>query len=86
MDICGNFVFTVDTKIKDLSKWETVDRIGFEQIYNYLKARGYTDMTHHITDHPGVIKFSVYARKYEVETLVKELAEIYPNYIFSGVQ
>lgn len=43
-------------------------------------------MTYHITDHPGVIKFTVYARKYEVETLVKELAEIYPNYIFSGVQ
>ena len=86
MDICGNLVFTVDTKIKDLSKWEIVENIGFEQIYRYIKARGYSDSTYHITDHPGVIKFSVYSRKYEVETLVKELAEIYPNYIFSGVQ
>lgn len=39
MDICGNLVFTVDTKIKDLSKWEIVENIGFEQIYRYIKAR-----------------------------------------------
>ena len=86
MDICGNLVFTVDTKIRDISEWETVESIGFVQIYRYLKARGYSDSTYHITDHPGVIKFTVYARLHEGETLVKELAEIYPNYVFSGVQ
>ena len=80
MDICGNLVFTVDTKIKDLSKWEIVENIGFEQIYRYIKARGYSDMTYHITDHPGVIAFSFPASSIECETLVKELTEIYPNF------
>lgn len=83
MDIRGNYVFTVDTKIRDISKWDIVENIGYEQIYLYLKARGYTDTTFHITDHPGVISVSVYARLHEGETLVKELAEIFPNYIFS---
>ena len=80
MDICGNLVFTVDTKIRDLSEWETVESIGFVQIYRYLKARGYSDATYHITDHPGVIAFSFSASSVECETLVKELSEIYPNF------
>ena len=74
------FTFTVDTKIRDLSKWETVESIGFEQIYRYLKARGYSDAVYRITDHPGVIAFSFPASSIEVETIVKELTEIYPNY------
>jgi len=80
MDICGNLVFTVDTKINDLSKWEKVENIAFEQIYHYLRARGYSDSTYHITDHPGVIAFSFSASSVECETLVKELSEIYPNF------
>ena len=80
MDICGNLVFTVDTKIRDISEWETVESIGFVQIYRYLKARGYSDSTYHITDHPGVIAFSFPASSVECETLVKELSEIYPNF------
>lgn len=74
------FTFTVDTKIRDLSKWETVESIGFEQIYRYLKARGYSDAVYRITDHPGVIAFSFPASSTECGTLVKELSEIYPNF------
>lgn len=76
----GDSAFTVDTKIRDLSEWETVESIGFVQIYRYLKARGYSDATYHITDHPGVIAFSFSASSVECETLVKELSEIYPNF------
>ena len=76
----GDSAFTVDTKINDLSEWETVESIGFVQIYRYLKARGYSDATYHITDHPGVIAFSFSASSVECETLVKELSEIYPNF------
>ena len=75
-------VFTVDTKINDIRKWETVGEIAYEKIYLYLKLRGYTYTKYNITDHPGVIRVSVHASPDEGRTLVKELAEIYPDYNF----
>ena len=80
LDTFGDSAFTVDTKINDISKWEIVENIAYEKIYRYIKARGYSYASYHITDHPGVIVFSVPASSIEVETLVKELTEIYPNY------
>ena len=80
LDNYGKFVFTVDTKLNDVSKWETIEGIAYEKIYQYLRARGYSDAVYHITDHPGVIAFSFSASSVECETLVKELSEIYPNF------
>ena len=74
------FTFMVDTKINDISKWEMVENIAFEKIYRYIKARGYSDAVYHITDHPGVIAFSIPTSSTECKILVKELAEIYPNF------
>ena len=82
MNTTGWNVFTVDTKINDISKWEMVGEIAYEKIYLYLKLRGYIHTKYHITDHPGVIRVSVYASPDEYKTLVKELAEIYPDYNF----
>ena len=76
----GDSAFTVDTKINDISKWEIVENIAFEKIYRYIRARGYSDATYHITYHPGVIVFIVPASSIECKTLVKELTEIYPDY------
>ena len=80
LDTFGDSAFTVDTKLNDISKWEIVENIAFEKIYRYIEARGYSDVSYHITDHPGVIAFSVPASSIECETLVKELTEIYPDY------
>lgn len=80
LDEYGKFVFTVDTKLNDVSKWETVEEIAYEKIYQYLNARGYSDAKYHITDHPGVIAFSIPASSVEGKILVKELAEIYPDF------
>ena len=80
LDTFGDSAFTVDTKINDISKWEIVENIAFEKIYRYIKARGYSDVSYHITHHPGVIVFCVPASSIEGETLVKELTEIYPNF------
>lgn len=82
----GDFTFEVDTKLNDIHKWETVEEIAYEKIYHYLKARGYSDTTYHITDRPGVIAFCVPASSIEGETLVKELAEIYPNYEVESIR
>ena len=80
LDTYEEFVFRVDTKIRDISKWEIVENIAYQKIYRYIKARGYEDVTYHITNHPGVVVFIVPASSIEGETLVKELTEIYPDY------
>ena len=72
--------FTVDTNINDIRKWEMVGEIAYEKIYLYLKLRGYIHTKYNITNHPGIIRFSVYASSIECKTLVKELTEIYPNF------
>ena len=55
LDTYEEFVFRVDTKIRDISKWEIVENIAYQKIYRYIKARGYADVTYHITNHPGVV-------------------------------